>query len=149
MALDLAGYRTQVRALLVDAGSAVWADATIDQGMRQALGDLARVYGGTSAPTVKDLDSATVTTVEDADASVLVCGAAGYAARSRTIDLSEMHTLGDQVPGALLNGAASLLETFRSLLEIVRRRKLAKSSAVPYTVMVEDEDEDDAMEWDE
>lgn len=137
---DLAGYRVQVRGVLVDAGGVVWSDGSIDQALRQGLGDLARVYGGT-APAIKDLDGGTSTTVEAVDTSALVIGAAGYAARFRCVDLSEIHSMGDKVPPALINAAERLLGQYGGLLEMVRRRKLATSTAVPYT-QIDEEDED-------
>ncbi len=48
--LDLAGMRTRVRNVLMDAGAAVWADDQLDQGIRSALEEYSRAGRVPGAP---------------------------------------------------------------------------------------------------
>jgi hypothetical protein len=127
----LSDLRTMVRALLADAEAACFENTLVDQAARQALGEMGRVYG--AALAVKDLDSAAATTLEAEDVPALVLGSAGYALRSRCVDLSEMHTPGDAVPPALGEASQVFLAAFGAALESIRQHRLRTSAAVPYT----------------
>jgi hypothetical protein len=106
-----------------------WPDAGkiyVDDVYQPQSGDTVRVFY-TQLQTLKDLDGATSTSFPEDDESLLVLGAAGYAATSRAVDLAEQVTL-DRLTAQQVRawGLAKLLE-FRSGLKAVARRLATES----------------------
>ena len=206
----IADFRTRIRALLVDTGSAIYATAIVDEALQQALdeynqacpleretviilpGDSREIalngvsgllavteaywpFDSTDEPwppnrvkgfyvywddtqpvlylnsidgdepqlddelrlwytvrhTIDGLDSATVTTVPGAHVSLLVAGAAGFAALSRTLDLIEVTSADQYMTGLLGVWSQRKLKEFRAALELVKRSKAR--AGMPYT----------------
>ncbi len=137
----LSDARGLVHGLLMDSAALIYDNATLDQCLRQALGDLGQVYGG--LPALKDLDGAQATTLEALDVPALVLGAAGYAVRARCVDLSEVHSPTGEAPPALREAGKGLLAAFSAALEGIRLRRLQNASGVPYADVREElEDRD-------
>jgi hypothetical protein len=71
--------------------------------------------------TLDGLDSADETTLPAEDWSLIVTGAAGYAAMSRALDLGEQVTLDRDVPTKARTWAGDKLQTFRQGLAALAR----------------------------
>lgn len=86
-----------------------------------AAGEVARVFY-TAMQTLKDLDSATVTTVPLDDESLLVTGAAGHAATSRAVDLAEQVTIDRLTSQQVRAWGLNQLQEFRAGLRNIARQ---------------------------
>jgi hypothetical protein len=86
-----------------------------------ASGDVVRVFY-TQLQTLNGLDSATSTTFPADDESLIVTGAAGYAATSRAVDLAEKVTLDRLTAQQVRAWGLSKLQEFRAGLKTVARR---------------------------
>jgi hypothetical protein len=94
-------------------------------------GDVARIFYD-KVQALKDLDSAAATTFPDDDESLLATGAAGYAAMSRALDLSEQVTLDRDVPAKAKTWAGQKLQEFRQgLVRVARAEAQRGHSHVP------------------
>ena len=124
--LTLSDFETRLRAYLVDAGSASYADAALEEALRQATGDLGEVYG--FFVTIKDLDSAAATNLDQRDESLTVRGAAGYAARMRAVDRADSANLGQSMPGNLLDWSKNTLYYFDQAMRRVKIRIMQESA---------------------
>jgi len=89
-----------------------------------ASGEVLRVYY-TRLHTLNGLDSASVTTIPADHYSLLVEGAAGYAATSREVDLTELVAMSEDAVGQLRAWGESRLGWFRGRLAELRPRELA------------------------
>ncbi len=135
--LDLVGYQTRLRAFLVNADKVSYADEALSEALRQASGDLGRVYG--AFVTIKDLDSAASTNVEKADEDLLIRGAAGFAARMRAVDRADSANIGQSMPGDLLEWSKNTLFYFDDKLKSVKTRRLQQSTSNPASPWTWDE----------
>jgi hypothetical protein len=107
----------RVRSLLMDAGaSPIWSDATITEGVRLALGEYA--LAGAAAQTLEGLDGAAVTSLPAVHESLLVGGAAAYAALARNVDRAESFQL-DGEAGQLKSWADTRLKEYKAGLSFV------------------------------
>jgi hypothetical protein len=86
-----------------------------------ASGDVMRVFY-TQLQTLNGLDAATSTTFPADDESLIVTGAAGYAATSRAVDLAEKVTLDRLTAQQVRAWGLSKLQEFRAGLKTVARR---------------------------
>ena len=206
----IADYRTRIRALLIDAASAIYANATVDEALLQALDEYSQacplemdtvitlpgdsreialngvsgllavtdvywpfdstdepwppnraqgfyIYWDDTQPvlylnqidgdepqlddelrlwytkrhTIDGLDSASETTVPGQHDSLLVAGAAGFAALSRTIDLIEVTSADQYMTGLLGVWAQRKIKEFRTALEVIKRAK--SRGGMPYS----------------
>lgn len=127
--LTLANYLTRLRSFLVDSTSLSFDDATLTEAIRQAIGDLGRAYG--AFVMIKDLDSASATTVEKVDEDLVVRGAAGFAARMRAIDRTDSANLGQSMPSNLLDWSKNTLYYFDGRMRDVKQRLLQQSTNGP------------------
>lgn len=130
MATTLALMRAQVSALLMDSGNLVWDTGTLDQGIRMALAEYNLVVGAT-ARTIKDLDSASSTTLPAADEQTIIIGAAGWAAMSRAVNRSESFDVNLENAATLMAWANARKMEFGALLQAVRLKGLQGSSDSP------------------
>ena len=85
-------------------------------------GDTMRVFY-TKMQTLNGLDSATATTVDLDDESLIAIGAAGYAATSRAVDLAEQVTLDRLTAQQVRAWGLSKMQEFRSGLKKVAERQ--------------------------
>lgn len=138
MAHVLASIRDQVEINLMDSSNLIWSTTILDEAIRAALADISRVYG--DVLTLKDLDSATATTVEDLDAYALVKGAAAHALVFRVIGRYEEATPEPNFTPKLASLAAARMAEFRVYLaqmnQVIRQGVLEdkqESTDVPYT----------------
>lgn len=106
MAFDYATTLGRVRAFVMDAGSAIWADADLQGAIRIAVGETS-LYAG-SALTLSGLDGAGSTTVPAALETALIIGSAGYAAAARTADRAENFELAGEADALAAWGSARL-----------------------------------------
>jgi hypothetical protein len=91
-----------------------WKDSAILYIMGQykpAKGDVARIFYS-ALQTIKDLDSATATTVPAAHETVICEGAAAHAAASRALDLAEQVTVDRDAVARLTTWASNQLTIF-------------------------------------
>lgn len=90
MSATLATLLTRVRDLLADSGADLWMDASLTEALRLALGEYnlaARVDAPAGAlAALQGLDGATETSLPAAHESLLVWGAAAWAALGRAVD---------------------------------------------------------------
>jgi hypothetical protein len=103
-----------------------WADADIlyfPDGVEAST--VARIFYD-KVQALKDLDSASATTFPDEDESLIATGAAGYAALSRALDLSEQVTLDRDVPTKAKTWAGQKLQDFRQGLATIARAEALK-----------------------
>jgi hypothetical protein len=142
MTTTLSTIRDRVEAFLVDSSNLSFSTTTLDEGIRQALGDLSRTYGANLV--LSGLDGASTTTVELMDESALVLGAAAYAAKSRSIDRAERANLANGVPSTLLEWGRQHLAKFEDRLREIRRRKIANGTSIAATWEWNEENEE---EW--
>ena len=87
MTTTLSTLRDWVELALGDTTNLIWPTETLDQAIRAALAALSAVYG--EVLTLNGLDSATATTLEEADIQRLVLGATAYALTIRVSDRVE------------------------------------------------------------
>jgi hypothetical protein len=80
---------------------------------------------------IEDLDGGSMTTLPNQHLDLLVTGAAGYAALSRGVDLTETSTADLYATGLQLVWAQRQLKTFRDSLEKIKRAKAR--SGQPFT----------------
>lgn len=116
MTTTLSSLTTRVQAALMDSGAAVWDAGTVTEGIRLAVGE----YGlaGKAAVTVSGLDGAGETTLPALHDSLIVWGAAGYAAQARSIDRAESFEIGSEAVDLKAWGDQRLKE-FRGMLGFV------------------------------
>jgi hypothetical protein len=134
MALNYTNALAYTRLLLMESGTAIWADGDIQGAIRLALGEMG-LYSGEPF-TLNGLDGALVTTIPGVLESALVVGAAGYAAAARGEDRAEAFELANESKSSLTFSAERLKE-YRGMLEKVYPNGYARqkgfTSAVPGT----------------
>jgi hypothetical protein len=84
-------------------------------------GDVMRVFY-TTMQTLNGLDSETTTSYPDDDETLLALGAAGYAATSRAVDLTEQVTLDRLTSQQVRAWGLAKLQEFRAGLRLVARK---------------------------
>lgn len=134
----LAQIRTRVRNFLTDSGALIWSNDALDESIRLALRDISSAVAGTQL-TLKDLDSASVTTLPARDESCLVQGAAAYCAMARAQERVESANVGQDMPAQLFEWANNRMDAYRQALEEIRRRCLQNSASSPHS----------ELEWEE
>lgn len=127
--LDLVGYMARLRAFLVDADSYSFADAVLEEGLRQAASDLGRAYG--TLVVISGLDGGAATSVEKIDEDLVTRGAAGYCVRMRAVERADSANLGQNMPTSLLEWSKNTLYWFEDKLRLVRLRGLQGTSCSP------------------
>jgi len=103
-----------VKALLMDSSSVIYDTGTITEGIRSALGEY-NTAKETAPVTLSGLDEELTTTLPGVHDTLLVLGAAGYAATARAVDRAESFTLGSEAEDLQKWGEARLKE-FRGML---------------------------------
>jgi hypothetical protein len=111
--IDYTGALARTRLLLMESGTAIWADADLQGAIQLALGEIS-LYAG-QALTLNGLDSAVSTTVPAILESALVVGSAGYAAAARAEDQAEQFELANESATSATWSSARLTD-FRSML---------------------------------
>ncbi|HPH96992.1 MAG TPA: hypothetical protein PKW33_20105 [Anaerolineaceae bacterium] len=134
MELTLNGFQTQLGLLLQDEAHLTWSMDELEAALRLALGEY-----NLSAPqpaALAGLDGASLTTLPAHHASLLLVGAAGFAAAGRSTRLS-----GLEQPPAGEDWSAAQLSAFRALLaralpssETQRLARLHSAAVPPWTV---------------
>jgi len=137
--LTVLEFQTRLRAFLQDDQEILYSDATLEEALRQAAGDLGRAYG--LFVTIDDLDGASATNVDQRDEDLLIRGAAGFAARFRAVDRAEDASLAQSMPADLLEWSKNTLYYFDQKLNDVRKRKLQQSASGPASAWTWDESE--------
>lgn len=94
-----------------------------------AAGDVVRLFY-TKLHTLNALDSASATTFPENDDSVLVTGAAGYAATGRALDLAEKVTIDRLTSQQVRAWGLSKLQEFRSKLRGIARSRAGSGGNV-------------------
>ena len=145
----LADYRTRVENQLVDTSLVVFTSDTIDEALRQALGDVNLAMGGSY--TIKDLDGAAGTTLPAELGTVLVQGAAGYAVQAQVVrKLGAFSMIGtdpqQHIPADYQIWAKNKLYYFKQLLEQYQRKSFFSSTSAPYSALAWDEENGDAAD---
>ncbi len=135
--LTLAQLRLRLQHLLADAEARVWSPDTLDEAIRQALNDCGRVLG--SKLTLTGLDGAVATSIDARDEELVIRGAAGYAARSRSLDRAERVDLAGGSTTILLDGGRNQLNEFETQLNVLRLRQLQAGTAAPAVTLLWDE----------
>jgi hypothetical protein len=108
-------------------------------------GDVVRVWY-TLLRTIKDLDSGASTTLPVAHDSILVNGAAGYAALMRSVELSEDLTIDGWPPQRYREWAAERLAEFEAGLARIVRQQAARDSGIAQGPPL-DRHDSDGGEW--
>lgn len=93
-----------------------------------AAGDVLRLFY-TKAQTLDDLDGATVTTFSTESDSLIVTGAAGFAATSRAVDLAEGIALDAVRAQTVRAWGLSKLQDFRAGLRRISKREAGHNSS--------------------
>jgi hypothetical protein len=116
MASTLSSLSARVSVMLMDTSNLIWDAGTVTEGIRSAIGE----YGtaGEAAVTLNGLDSAAATTLPAVHDTVIVLGAAGYAATARAADRAEAFQLGSESADLKAWGEARLKE-FRGMLGFI------------------------------
>jgi hypothetical protein len=136
--LTLSTARARVQSLLMDSGVTIWPEDILDEGLRQALGDIGRACG--SAVELAGLDGSPIEEpppgyvaryIDSRDYDLLIRGAGGYAARSRAVDRAEMVSIVAGQPGGLEEWGKRELEDFQEGVEQVRKRGLQSARSGP------------------
>jgi len=98
MAATLSSLSARVRDLLADGAADLWGDPAVTEALRLALGEYtlaAQVHApGAPAVTLSGLDGAPSTSLPEAHETLIVLGAAGYAAQMRAVDRAGLHDEG-------------------------------------------------------
>ena len=129
MTTTLSTLRDWVELALGDTTNLIWPTETLDQAIRAALAVLSGVYG--EALTLNGLDSATVTTLEEADIQRLVLGATAYALTIRVSDRVEEASPVREDIDALIKHRDKTMALFQTQLEGVRLRKFQEADDAP------------------
>ena len=126
----LASIRDQVEINLMDTANLIWSTTVLDEALRAALLDLGRVYG--KELTIKDLDSATQTNIDDQDLYVLVKGAVAHALVFRAVGRFEEDTPEPRIIPHLATHANNASMEFRAMLNFVDLRLKQSSNSSPH-----------------
>jgi hypothetical protein len=137
MSATLSTTIEQIERRLGDTTSLIWSSAEIEEGIRAALLDLSNCYG--SEVTLKDLDSALITSYEAVDQNVLVVGAVSYCLTFRLVEKLDEHLPTREDPDDLCQLAKDEYKKFQAMLFQVKLRMFAESGDTPYS----------QWEWDE
>ena len=137
MSATLSKTIQQIERRLGDTTSLIWTSAEIEEGIRAALLELSSCYG--SAVTLKDLDSASITSYEAADQNVLVVGAFSYCLSFRLVKKQDEHPPTREDPDSLIKLANKEYQKFQAMLVQVKLRLFSESADAPYS----------PWEWDE
>lgn len=107
-----------------------WSDNNIIFSLHDQFGtgQVARVFY-TTLHTLADLDGETTTTVDIRDEVLLAQGAAGHAATSRAVDLTEKVSVGQLTAQQVRAWGLSKLQEFRAGLNGISRRSALDSSS--------------------
>jgi hypothetical protein len=135
MTIDLAAVRTRARVILEDANSLNYSNDQLDEAARQALSEYNTSFG--SAATLKDLDSASSTTIASQDEAVFIMGAAAFAAHAKASGRALQYDLNQPVDQTFLTWAKNALAIYRDNLRDIKRRLLRLASTAPYTAVGE------------
>jgi len=107
------------------AGPVLW----INAGNEPQAGDVLRIFY-TAAHTLNGLDSAIVTTFPDDQAQLVVTGAAGYAAQSRSLEVSGTLNVDGWVAQRIADYADFTLRAFYAGLKALARQRAAHASGI-------------------
>jgi hypothetical protein len=115
MTASLESISTRTSQLLMDTGGLIWDAAAITEAVRLALGEYNQIYH--TGVTLSGLDGAATTSLPENNTTLIVAGAAGYAAVARAAARSESFNLGSEAQTWLSWGEARLAD-FRSLAQL-------------------------------
>ena len=117
-----------------------WYDAQViylPVGDEPSASDVARVFYG-KPQALQDLDGATATTLPPTDESLIVTGASGFAAISRSIDLAEQVTVGRGDAGNIERWGQARIAEFEAGLEDVATRIAATTTNAHVQILPND-----------
>jgi len=132
MTTTASDIRDRLEFLLMDAQNLTWDANTLDEALRQALSQFNAVSGQNAA--LSGLNGASVTTLATGDEALIVLGAAGFAALSRTAGSAVRLGLAGEAADRLLTWGRTQQARFDLCLAAVRLRQLQASAAAPYSV---------------
>ncbi len=138
MTETLASLIDRVEVFLADSNNKSWSTDTITECIRLALAEINRAAGATYS--IKDLDSASTTTLSVADIPVLVVGTAAYCAKNRALDRMEKPGLGEGPEAGLNNWGDWARKQFDEALTKIRAKGLNGSETAPHSEITWDED---------
>ncbi len=101
----------------------------IDDGLEPQAGDVVRVFY-TARHTLNGLDAATVTTLPDDQASLIVVGATGHAARSRALSVADRVNVDGWTSQRMNEWGEAQLKDFRNGLARLSRQAAARASGI-------------------
>lgn len=128
---DLADLRTRIETQYMDTNNLVLDDATLDEGIRSALGEISRVYG--SALTIEGLDAALETTLAALDIPCLLTGATAYGLNFLLQNHFNNFSSSLGANSALVTAAQKMRVRFRTMLEELRLDDLQRSQTYPHS----------------
>jgi len=137
MSATLSTTIEQIERRLGDTTSLIWRSTEIEEGIRAALQELSNCYG--SEVSLKDLDSALITSYDAVDQNVLVVGAVSYCLTFRLVKKLDEHTPTREDTDNLLKLANNEYQKFQAMLVQVKLRIFSESPDTPYS----------QWEWDE
>ncbi len=118
----------RVRSVLMDLNAQIWTDGVITEGLRLAVGEYA--LASAAPASLEGLDGASASSFPAGHESMLVWGAAAYAALARAVDRAESFQPGGEA-GDLKTWGDARLREFKSMLGVAfpgYRMALAGSS---------------------
>jgi len=125
----------------------VWGDVLfLDTGTEPAVSDVVRVWY-TTLHTLNGLDGAAATTLPTDTDTVLVTGAAGFAAQQRAVELTEELNIDDKTVQKLSTYAADRLAEFALLLAKRARHLAAQASGIAKAPSLDRWDHRDDTLW--
>lgn len=116
MSANLSDLELRVKAALHDTPGLLYDGFTLDEAIRQALAHYNLAGGGQAS--IAGLDSAQTTTLPTLHESLVVCGAAAYAAQARAAEQASLTAPGTD-PSGLHEWAIERLREFLHLLALV------------------------------
>ncbi len=130
MASTLATLQDRVTVLLADLTHLNYSGNLIEEGIRMAVLEYSLASGADD--TLAGLDGAASTSIPENDCGLVVLGAAGYIASSKTIDRKQQFNLEDQTPRAVAELGQRLLQRFDRLLGTVRSARMRTTEIQPW-----------------
>jgi hypothetical protein len=116
MSASMSDLETRVRAALYDGAGLVYDGLTLDEAIRMALGHYNLAGGGQAS--IAGLDGAETTTLPALHESLVVCGAAAYAAQARAAEQAS-RAVPESDPAGLRDWASERMREYLHLLALV------------------------------
>ena len=133
MATDLASMESRVAVTLFDPANRVYSTTLIEEGLRQALA----TYNlrSLAAATIKNLDSASKTTLDPLHEGVLIIGACAYCARIRVLSHADalIPAIVSTLPKTLESWSKDEMILFLKTLDDIFKAGLRQAASPPYS----------------